>query len=53
MASHLLNAALRKVFDDVRQRGSSVGCDKLSFDFSCMVSTGSFGMQLYNDLINI
>ena len=52
-ATHLLNAALRKVFDDVRQRGSSVGADKLSYDFSCMVSTGSFKMSLYNDLIDI
>ena len=52
-ATHLLQAALKKVVDDsISQAGSLVDFDRLRFDFNCPRSVTSEELQEIEDLIN-
>ncbi|MGK7941848.1 MAG: alanine--tRNA ligase [Crocosphaera sp.] len=52
-ATHLLQAALKKVVDDsISQAGSLVDFDRLRFDFNCPRSLTSEELQQIEDIIN-
>ncbi|MGK7882768.1 MAG: alanine--tRNA ligase [Crocosphaera sp.] len=52
-ATHLLQAALKKVVDDsISQAGSLVDFDRLRFDFNCPRAVTSEELQEIEDLIN-
>ena len=52
-ATHLLQAALKKVVDDsISQAGSLVDFDRLRFDFNCLRAVTSEELQEIEDLIN-
>jgi alanyl-tRNA synthetase len=52
-ATHLLQAALKKVVDDsISQAGSLVAFDRLRFDFNCPRSVTADELQQIEDLIN-
>ncbi len=52
-ATHLLNAALKKVIgDDVHQRGSNITSERMRFDFSCNHKLTDEEKKQVEDLVN-
>ncbi|MFA5932738.1 MAG: alanine--tRNA ligase [Microgenomates group bacterium] len=52
-ATHLLNAALRKILgDDVAQKGSNITADRLRFDFSQKEKLTDLQLEEIEDLVN-
>ncbi|XP_060573331.1 alanine--tRNA ligase, cytoplasmic-like [Ruditapes philippinarum] len=52
-ATHLVNSALRQVIrSDVTQSGSTVTCNKLTFDFSCWGTFSDEDIQKVDKLVN-